>query len=154
MAAIFLQDLIDAMQAGEDPASDHKWWIDRETGGAYFVDMGLVRAAEEPDPDDAECAIAYALFTDFQRFLRPPGKEEIGEWSIMESFAIESCTGSAQRDLLKALSGKGAFRRFKDEARSLGVEKAWYEYRDAEFREIAIQWCKDEGLEYREGRSC
>jgi hypothetical protein len=43
--------------------------------------------------------------------------------------------------------GKGAFRRFKDPAERTGVLDKWYEYKEKEIKEIARQWCNENGVE-------
>ena len=68
----------------------------------------------------------------------------------MESF-IESLPPSrAREDLAHASRGRGAFRRFKNGIYYHRVEQQWYDYRDQAYREIAIRWCHDEGIEYTE----
>ena len=65
-------------------------------------------------------------------------------------YSFETLPPPARDRLIIAISGRGAFRRFKDEVRRLGVEKAWYEYRDAAQREKAIEWCEENGIEFEE----
>ena len=45
---------------------------------------------------------------------------------------------------------KGAFRRFKQSVRYHGLEQRWYDYLAEAYRELAIRWCAEEGLEYKE----
>ncbi|MEO1027312.1 MAG: UPF0158 family protein [Pseudomonadota bacterium] len=53
--------------------------------------------------------------------------------------------------VLKAINGKGAFRRFKDEVREVGIEKDWYQFRDNAFREIATDFLQDHGIAFVDG---
>ncbi|GFH41994.1 hypothetical protein Hs30E_05450 [Lactococcus hodotermopsidis] len=53
-----------------------------------------------------------------------------------------------QNDLFYEISGRGAFRHFKDKVNLLGIEEKWYAFRDQAYREIAIQWCKENHLSY------
>ena len=56
-----------------------------------------------------------------------------------------------RRRNLPMLSGeKGAFRRFKQSVRYHGLEQHWYDYLAEAYRELAIRWCAEEGLEYTE----
>jgi len=50
--------------------------------------------------------------------------------------------------LYSSLKGKGAFRRFKDTANELGILEDWYKYRDEAIKELAIEWCKENNLEF------
>ena len=54
----------------------------------------------------------------------------------------------AERELAEAIRGKGAFRRFKTTIRFYGVEQRWYDFLADAYKAIAIQWCKDNQLEY------
>ena len=50
--------------------------------------------------------------------------------------------------LERALHGRGAFRMFKDTVHRLGLQDAWYAFRDRALREIAIDWCEANGIEW------
>ena len=64
-----------------------------------------------------------------------------------QSFRI---SGKAQEELAYAIRGKGAFRRFKQSVRYHGLEQRWYDYLAEAYRELAIRWCAEKGLEYTE----
>ena len=36
--------------------------------------------------------------------------------------------------------------RFKDRVQAYGIAEAWYRYRDAALREIAVAWCEAHGI--------
>lgn len=84
------------------------------------------------------------------RFRRFPTKYDIHEYSIMESFVKSLPPGAARDELIRAIRGRGAFRRFKNGINFHRIEQQWYDYRDQAYREIAIRWCNDEGIEYTE----
>ncbi|MFN7097993.1 MAG: hypothetical protein ACK4PR_10635 [Gammaproteobacteria bacterium] len=48
---------------------------------------------------------------------------------------------------MKAISGKGAFSRFKQEINELGITNEWYQYRDACYKEYLVDWCEENELE-------
>ena len=50
--------------------------------------------------------------------------------------------------LEQVIRGKGAFRRFKNTIRYLGIEDEWYQYQASEYRRKAIEWCEKNELEY------
>ena len=52
--------------------------------------------------------------------------------------------------LLVALSGKGAFRRFKDTLMRTGLEDKWYVFKHLAYVELARAWCTDNGLAFVE----
>ncbi|MCD8021312.1 MAG: UPF0158 family protein [Clostridiales bacterium] len=51
---------------------------------------------------------------------------------------------------MNAIRGRGAFRRFKDGIYYHGIEQQWYDYQADAYKQIAVRWCRDEGLEYEE----
>ena len=66
----------------------------------------------------------------------------------MADFA-DGITGErAGRRLVRAIQGKGAFRRFKDELHEEYPDllPAWYEFRDTRARRRAAQWLADNSL--------
>lgn len=79
-------------------------------------------------------------------FIPLPGQYEINEYRMMESFIYELPAGRNQDVLEQAIRGKGAFRRFKDRLFDLGIEKKWYQYRDACYEKIAREWCEKYGI--------
>lgn len=50
--------------------------------------------------------------------------------------------------LYKALNGKGAFSRFKNEITYLGIREKWFAFRDERLKEKVKQWLKDNEIEY------
>jgi hypothetical protein len=81
------------------------------------------------------------------RFLRFPSKHEIHDYSMMESFVVGLPAGAAREDLTNAIRGRGAFRRFRQSIRYHGMEQSWYAYLENAYRDLAIRWCRDNGLE-------
>lgn len=82
-------------------------------------------------------------------FYRLPDSSDIDDYSTMESF-ISTLAGPAADRLSNAISGRGAFRRFKDTIRSMGLENSWYEYQESAHKNAAIRWCEENDLEWEE----
>jgi len=94
--------------------------------------------------------IAKDIVENFDNYIPLPDKQEIGEYSIMEEFS-ENYLDAHIRDCLNiAISGKGAFRRFKDTVIRFGIQTEWYAYRDAAFLEFARSWCNRYEIVYTE----
>ena len=68
----------------------------------------------------------------------------------MEAYIDRLPPGKVQEELAYAIRGNGAFRRFKQSVRYHGLEQRWYDYLAEAYRELAIRWCDEEGLEYTE----
>ena len=77
-----------------------------------------------------------------------PSQYEINEYSMMESFADSIKNEQKQNALYNSLNGKGAFRKFKDKVYNLSLEDEWFKFRDKKYKEIAIEWCKDNKLDF------
>ena len=55
-----------------------------------------------------------------------------------------------RNNLYRLIQGKGAFRRFKAYCFEVNIIQDWYNYREEKYKEIAINWCKENDLEYKE----
>jgi hypothetical protein len=66
----------------------------------------------------------------------------------MSDFADTVHNPRKQKQLEIALSGRGAFRRFKDAVYREDVEEAWYAFRDRRYLEFARDWCDENQIPY------
>ena len=85
----------------------------------------------------------------FEESIILPTQYEINEYQMMVDFinAIENL--EIKNNLQRLIQGKGAFRRFKDYCFEMDIIQDWYKYRDEKYKEIAIDWCKQNELEYK-----
>jgi hypothetical protein len=83
------------------------------------------------------------------RFLRLPDCFEVHEWNIMERFSDAQEDERIRGKLGRAIHGSGAFRRFKDAIRALGLEDDWYQLRTRAIEEIARDWLEAHHLPYK-----
>jgi hypothetical protein len=148
---VSIKEIVDELDVPEELFLSY---VDRETGKVHSFSRELLSFMEdggqedEVDDDELEDFKLVNLIFQNDRMLRLPTSREINEWSIMEEFAENIGAKRARKQLLDALHGRGAFRRFKDTACRLGIEKDWFRYRDQALRNIAIEWCEENGLEY------
>ena len=126
------------------------------TGEVVYVTTEELRAAEEDAPledfpDWQHDAIHIARdIVETDHYLSLPDRFEIHEYHIMERFCLSVEDDDLRDDLCDAIRGRGAFRRFKDRMQAYGMAEAWYRYRDAALREIAMAWCEAHGIPYTE----
>jgi hypothetical protein len=73
---------------------------------------------------------------------------ELNGYEIMQGFAIAMGSSQKQNLLLSALTGKGAFRRFKDVLDGINLRDAWYGFRYSMVKGIAKNRCERYGIEY------
>lgn len=118
-------------------------YFDTQTGETVFL----------ADPDitgEQDEALAELIANSPGRFLPFPTKYDIHEYRIMADFIDGLTPGAAREELIGAIRGKGAFRRFKNGIRYHRLEQRWYDYLAQAQREIAVRWCRDNHLEYEE----
>lgn len=133
-----LKQVIDALEASSDCVTDY---LDLHTGETMSLfDPYMIGETDEE--------LAELIESTPERFLRFPTQYEIHEYRIMEDFIEKLPAGAVQRELAEAIRGKGAFRRFKATIRFHGIEQQWYSFLADAYKAIAIQWCKDNQLEY------
>ena len=131
-------------------------YLDTQTGEVHTVSrevLGLAESGDSPEelPDwqHEEYRVAR-LILEGDRFVRLPTKWDVHEWDSMDQFARSLDDDEMSGRLLSAIRGAGAFRRFKEEIRRCRVEDAWFAYRSGALRQIAAEWCEENGIRYRE----
>ena len=138
---IKLKQVIDAIETANEVFT---CFYDTETGETVYLQDEMITGERDEELEE------LIENSPRDRFLRFPTKYDIHEYSIMESF-IESLPPSAARqELAHAIRGKGAFRRFKNGVYYHRIEQQWFDYQAEAYREIAIRWCRDEGIDYVE----
>ncbi len=84
----------------------------------------------------------------FEDFKELPSKYEIDEYKMVKDFCLTIKDVKIQNILLITIEGKGAFRRFKDAVIEFNIEMDWYSYRDRCYKDLAIEWCQNNDIEY------
>jgi hypothetical protein len=128
-----------------------------KTGEIVLVSSEDLRAVEDekpvdhlPDWQQENIMVAEDVVENFENYIELPTKYDINEYEIMEDFCLTVTNQSKQDSLLKAIRGKGAFRRFKDKVIDFEIEDQWYSYREGRFKQIAIEWCQNNKVNYIE----
>ena len=148
-----LSEIVDAI----DTTCDEMYaYFDRQTGKVEIVseeDMAAARdekrAAEAPEWQQEVIAMARQIEqASADRFVPLPDQFDAHEWDMMRKF-IPTVEDEPIRDELQdAIHGAGAFRHFKSSIHRLGISDQWYAYRDSCYRELALEWCRDSGIEW------
>lgn len=149
-----LKDLIEEMEAElEDSAS----FLNVKTGEIVGLMSEDLRAAEDEEPMDdlpdwqqEVRMLAEDIVENAEDYLELPSKYEVNEYEIMESFCFTVNDQTKRESLLRAIKGKGAFRRFRDKIIDLEVENQWYSYRKESYAQIAKEWCQEHQLNFIE----
>lgn len=127
-----------ATALADQDAYEHRWLINSETGEVvhWTADAGI--DGQTPiDLDDLDLELI--------------GIGPLPSWiwyQDMADFAEAITDERAGRRLARAIAGKGAFRRFKDELHEEYPEllPAWYAFRDARAERRAVEWLADNSL--------
>ncbi len=130
-----LSEIIDAIEMTDQ---ESEYFLDKETGELVWISDFAMDADEREEACDA---------LDEHGFYRLPSSFDINEYSIMEDF-VYSLPESKRERLARVISGRGAFRRFKDGIRQMGIEEEWYAYQGEAYKRLAIEWCEENGIEY------
>ena len=81
-------------------------------------------------------------------FVTLPSQRDVREYDIMEAFC-ETVADERKRERLQdAISGKGAFRRFKDMVDRLDVRDDWFAFKERALGEHARRFLKSEGIPF------
>lgn len=153
-ARVKLCDIIEGLESQSDESSS---FLDKQTGEVILMTDYAMRAAEEnepyeevPDWERELVEIAREILAGTGQYIQLPTKYDIDEYSIMEDFCMSLDKKEIGNILYDLISGSGAFRRFKDAAYKYGVENEWNIYRDNAIKEIAIEWCRQNNIEFEE----
>lgn len=149
-----LKDIIDEM---EIQLEESRSLLNIRTGEIVIVTSDDLRAAEDEKPFDhlpeweqENRMIAIDVVENFENYIELPTQYEVDEYEIMENFCLTVRDQRKQESLLRAIKGKGAFRRFKGKIIDFEIEDQWYSYRDECFKQIAIKWCQENKISFIE----
>lgn len=134
-----LQDVIDGIDMVSE---DSTCYLDTETGELIYI--------SEFADNDYDDDILELIDEGSDRFLSLPSQWDRNDYSTMERFIESLPPGKEQNLLAISINGSGAFRRFKYTASELGLLDDWYRFLNNAHRELAIEWCEDNEIEYEE----
>lgn len=86
----------------------------------------------------------------FEKSIILPTQYEINEYQIMVDFIDTINSFEIKNNLHRLIQGKGAFRRFKDYCFEVNIIQDWYDFKEQRYKEIAIEWCRQNELKYKE----
>jgi hypothetical protein len=153
-ARVILSDIIEGMEFQSDESSS---FLNTKTGEVVLMTEYAMRAAEEnepledvPDWEKELVSIAREILAESGQYIQLPTKYDIDEYSIMENFCMSLDKKEIGDILYDLISGSGAFRRFKDAVYKYRVEDEWNTFRENAIKEIAIEWCRQNNIEFDE----
>ena len=137
------------MEVIEISSEEFSSYLNRITGHVITLSEEEISAAEEGDdlddyPESQRESILMAgdFLKNEKDYLGLPTKDDLDEYRLIEKFSLSVEDPNTLDILYGAIKGKGAFRRFKDALHRLNLTDEWYAYREAAVRQVAIDWCE------------
>jgi hypothetical protein len=129
-------------------------FFNRQTGQLYGGTADQIAKAEESDDEDlldweVEIIHRFRDILESSDWLELPRRDAHADYRLLERFCIERCDGRLREELLSALSGRGAFRRFKDVIQQRGIHEAWCAFRRELLAEEATAWLQAHAISFR-----
>ena len=132
-------------------------YLNKKTGEVVTITDEEFRAADETDSTEecpewqremVEIVREILAYENEGRYITLPSKYDIHEYLIMEKFCLSIEDDEISNSLCRTITGRGAFRRFKDDIHRFGIADDWYRYRKETMKRIAIDWCEANDIEY------
>ncbi len=149
---IALDALIDGLEMQNDEMTAY---LDCNTGTVVFIGneyMALSVHEKPRDWDDAEREMIEVLReveAGSQRYVALPSTWDVNEWDIMRRFCDTVAEEAVRELLLRAIHGRGAFRRFRGELDRRGLQQRWFEFKRDALREHAVKWCTENDIAFK-----
>ena len=154
MKPVSLQSVVNEMDVLSDEVTAY---INKKTGELYSVSEEETSTVEQGNQEDEfipewqrETLPKVREVLESGDFVLLPDKFEIHEYSIMERFCLSLSDEGLQDELLNAIRGSGAFRRFKDAIYRKDIQDDWYRFRDQALKRIAIDFLESEGIPWQD----
>jgi predicted nucleotidyltransferase len=150
--------IIEALELADESISSY---LNVETGEVHSISEEEFDLAEDPQtaiedlPDWQREAVEVARNIqqhEGKRYLALPDKFDVHEWAIMDRFSESLKDARLRNDFHGAIRGAGAFRLFKRLLSEYNLWDAWNRFKEVELRQIAVQWCEEHGIVFRQAQ--
>lgn len=129
-----LGDIIDALEFANS-GTDSNAYFNPKTKEIIYIDEFTDMNEDEKEDIYDSC-------------ISLPTKYEIDEYNMMKEFIEGVKDERLCNQLYISINGRGAFRRFKDTCINYDIIDDWYKFRDEQYKNIAIKWCKENNIDY------
>jgi len=155
-AEVDLDLIIEALEMADDSISSY---LDVETGKVHSITEEEFDLAEDPQtaiedlPNWQREAVTLARSIQKQedeRYMALPDKFDVHEWAMMDRFSMTLRDAQMRNDFHGGIRGAGAFRLFKRLLTEYNLWDAWNQFKQVELRQMAIQWCEENGITFRQ----
>lgn len=149
-----LSEIIEAIDFQSDEISSY---LNKKTGEIVTLTEDDIKGAENqdtleeyPEWQHENIKISSDFLDHEEDFIGLPTKYDVHEYQIMERFCLSLKNREISEVLYRAIKGKGAFRRFKDDIIRFDIEDDWYKYREEAMKQVAIDWCELNQIEFKD----
>lgn len=129
-----LSEVIDALDFTND---EIEYYYNPDNEKIFMSNIGEFENLNEDELDEL-----------FEKSIMLPTRHDINEYEMMKDFAETIEDTRLQNQLYISLNGSGAFRRFKDTCINFDIINDWYKFRNERYKELAINWCKENNIEF------
>lgn len=134
-------DMEQICYAFEDSSGDQRYYLDLETGEVIFISDFM--DTEEKEELDEKIEEGFG-----ERYISIPNADSHEGYKDMVDFIETVKDINLKEKLCIAISGSGAFRRFKDVLLSYPEERErWFKFKEAKLVERVREWADFEGIE-------
>lgn len=132
-------DLDELCSAMEDSSDEHNYYLDIETGKLLLISDYM---------DDEETKkLRDKVDENFDRYEPLPKAESYEGYEDIEDFIGTISDDNLAELLHVAVSGKGAFRRFKDVLERYPEERErWFQFKNDKLKQRALEWLENIGV--------
>ncbi|MYL50557.1 hypothetical protein GLV98_13750 [Halobacillus litoralis] len=130
-------------------------FFDRETFAVVHFPPGMYDEVEMGEPYETridwieeDWKSAEMVVHNEERFVKLPSKWDINDYEIMEDYSYSIEDEQVRKQVLNAIRGRGAFRRFREHVEYHGLLNDWYKYKTDRYVEIAREWCEENDIPY------
>lgn len=115
---------------------------DKKESTYTFVDLNMMSC------DEYREILNKVEFDEEDRYYYLPNRYNFHDSEIVEEYINTVNDVKLQNELEYVFYGKGKFGRFKDTLRKYNMLDNYYKFREDYLKEMAIDWCKENNLEY------
>ncbi|HEM4066574.1 TPA: hypothetical protein U2D29_001830 [Streptococcus suis] len=132
--AVWFQDVVDALQM---LSQGDRYYYDS------YLDELVYLSVEETGLESCE-GLEEEIEEDVTgRFVRLPTYYDFNPYAFMERYVYYLPEGDLSDRLSRAIRGRGAFRRFKNELERCDRLEDWYVFETQCYKELVLEWCQE-----------
>lgn len=131
---VWFQDVVDSLQM---ISQGDRYYYDS------YLDELVYLSVEETGLESCE-GLEEEIEEDVTgRFVRLPTYYDFNPYAFMERYVYHLPEGDLSDRLSRAIRGRGAFRRFKNELERCDRLEDWYVFEAQCYKELVLDWCQE-----------